>query len=45
LSLIKNEQFYSYDETSLNFKMCPSKTLASCEEKSTPGFKEAKNKR
>jgi hypothetical protein len=48
-SLMKNkglsyEQLYNCDETSLNFKMLPSKTFASREEKSAPGYKRSKER-
>lgn len=47
--LIKSEnltpdQLYNCDETGLNFKMLPSKTLASHEEKAAPGHKKSKER-
>ncbi|GBL72403.1 Jerky -like [Araneus ventricosus] len=41
---LTNDQFYNCDETGLNFKMLPSETLASREEKSTPGHKKRKER-
>lgn len=41
---ITGEQLYNCDETGLNFKMLPTKTLASMAEKSAPGFKRSKER-
>lgn len=38
------EQIYNCDETGLNFKLLPAKTLASREEKSAPGHKKSKER-
>lgn len=38
------DQVYNCDETGLNFKMLPAKTLASKEEKSAPGHKKSKER-
>lgn len=38
------DQLYNCDETGLNYKMLPSKTLASKEEKSAPGHKKSKER-
>lgn len=38
------DQIYNCDETGLNFKMLPSKTLASKEEKAAPGLKKSKER-
>lgn len=43
LKLIR-EQVYNYDETGLNWKALPQKTLASFSEKTAPGFKVQKNR-
>jgi hypothetical protein len=36
---IQREQLYNCDETSLNFKIMPSKILITCKEKSAPAYK------
>lgn len=38
------DQVYNCDETGLNYKMLPSKTLASQEEKAAPGLKKSKDR-
>ena len=38
------EQVYNVDETGLLWKCLPQRTLVSCREKSTPGFKKAKDR-
>lgn len=38
------DQIYNCDETGLNYKMLPSKTLASRQEKSSPGHKRSKER-
>lgn len=38
------DQVYNCDETGLNYKMLPSKTLASQEEKAAPGLKKSKER-
>lgn len=39
---LSSQQIYNCDETGLNYKMLPTKTLASREEKSAPGFNQNK---
>lgn len=41
---ITGEQLYNCDESGLNFKMLPTKSLASREEKSAPGYKRSKER-
>jgi len=41
---ISGDQLYNCDETSLNFKMLPTKTLASKKETSAPGYKKSKER-
>lgn len=41
---ISGEQVYNCDETGLNYRTLPSKTLASKQEKATPGFKKSKDR-
>lgn len=38
------QQLYNCDETGLNYKMLPRKTLASKEERSAPGYKKSKER-
>jgi len=39
---LAHEQLYNGDETSLNFKIMPSKILTTCKEKSAPAYKRSK---
>lgn len=39
---LTSDQLFNCDETGLNFRMLPSKTLAAREEKSAPGYKKSK---
>lgn len=41
---LSGEQIYNCDETGLYYRMLPSKTLASVEEKSAPGYKKSKDR-
>lgn len=41
---ISGDQLYNCDETGLNFKMLPTKTLASEKEASAPGYKKSKER-
>lgn len=41
---ISGEQLYNCDETGLNYRMLPSKTLASKKETSAPGYKKSKER-
>lgn len=41
---ISHEEFYSCDETGINLKILPSKTLVSREEKAVPGYKRSKER-
>ena len=41
---ISGEQLYNCDETGLNYKMLPTKTLASKREAAAPGYKKSKER-
>lgn len=41
---LKMEQLFNCDETGLNFRMLPSKTLAAKDERSAPGYKKSKER-
>jgi hypothetical protein len=41
---LNSDQMYNCDETGLNYKMLPTKTLAAREEKSAPGYKRSKER-